>query len=258
MTILDKIFEYKREEVAAARAQTPLAELKAIAADQPAPLGFVKALDQPSLSLIAEIKKASPSEGLIRADFDPAAIAKIYKDSGAQCLSVLTDGPSFQGSPENLRKAKAASGLPCLRKDFIDDPYQVYEARAMGADAILLIAASLETGTIRDLQGLAWELGMDVLVETHSPEEVDQAKEAKATFVGVNNRNLADFNTDLAISVELIPTVAPWAFAVSESALRTPDDLRRVAEAGARAVLIGTTFCRSADIGAKVREVMAI
>lgn len=221
--------------------------------------GFHRALrESPSpLALIAEVKKASPSRGLIRADFDPVTIAQSYERAGADALSVLTDVDYFQGHPTNIRLAREATSLPCLRKDFLDDPYQVYEARAWGADAILLIVASLSREQIADLAGLANELGMDVLVEVHNAEETEVALDLKCPLIGVNNRNLADFTTDLATSERLIPLIAPHATAISESALETPADLARVKAAGARGVLIGTTFCQNPDIEAKVREVMS-
>jgi indole-3-glycerol phosphate synthase len=206
--------------------------------------------------LIAEVKKASPSKGLIRADFDPSAIAHIYRGAGADCLSVLTDERYFQGSLENLAIAREASGLPCLRKDFILDPYQVYEARAWGADCILLIVAGLESGQLRDLSQLAKSLGMDVLVEVHSEPEAEIALSLGADLIGVNNRNLADMTTSLQTSLDLLPILSEHALTVSESALSSRAEVDLVRIAGARAVLIGTTFCAASDIGSKVREVM--
>lgn len=257
MSVLERIFEGKRREVAAAKAAIPLERIKRLAADAPAPRGFLRALEAaPPLALIAEVKKASPSKGLIRPDFDPAEIARAYERAGAACLSVLTDAPHFQGSPENLKLARAATHLPCLRKDFLDDAYQIYEARAWGADAVLLIVASLSMDRLKELQSLAWELGMDVLVEVHSEAEVEKARQAGSRLVGVNNRDLSDFSTSLTLSERLIPTIKDWAFCVSESALETRADLDRVQAAGAKAVLIGTAFCASTDIEGKVHEVM--
>jgi len=209
-----------------------------------------------SPSLIAEVKKASPSQGLIRADFDPAEIARTYEEAGAQCLSVLTDSPNFQGSLENLKLCREATNLPCLRKDFVYDPYQVYESRAWGADAILLIVAMLEAGQLNELYYLARDLRMDVLVEIHNDEELRRAIDLKADLIGINNRDLNTFKTDIQTSVNLLPFLPAGVVSVSESALATRADVETVHQAGARAVLIGTTFCGSPDIGAKVREVM--
>lgn len=258
MSVLDRIFGVKHQEVAAAKARVSEAELRSQIADQEPPRGFLRALRLPAydLALIAEVKKASPSKGLIRPDFDPAAIARAYATAGATALSVLTDVPHFQGAPEYLKIARAASGLPALRKDFLDDPYQLYEARAWGADAILLIVAALDDVQLRDLHALAQELGMDALVEVHTQEETDRALTLGCPLIGVNNRDLGDFKTSLTISDALLPQIAPHALAVSESALETRTDLDRVKQAGAKAVLIGTTFCAAPNIEAKVREVM--
>jgi len=255
---LTRIFVRKHEEVAAAKLLTPIDDLVAQVADAPPTRGFLEAIQNSPhpLALIAEVKKASPSKGVIRADFDPVEIALTYARAGADCLSVLTDIDFFQGSPENLWRARAATQIPCLRKDFVDDPYQVCEARAWGADAILLIVAALEKHQVSDLHALAVELGMDVLVEVHTEVEMEVALDLRCPLVGVNNRNLADFTTDLATSERLIPTIARQATAISESALETPEDLHRVQQAGARGVLIGTTFCSSPDIGSKLKEVM--
>ncbi len=258
MSVLEQIFKDKREEVEKAKRNTPLEELVSVSKDAEAPRGFRAALAKPNrdLALIAEVKKASPSEGLIREDFDAGRIAQTYERAGADALSVLTDSKYFQGGADNLRAAKEATKLPCLRKDFIYDPYQVYEARAWGADAVLLIVASLELSQIVELSGLIEELGMDALVEVHSEKEVELALAAKAKLIGVNNRDLSTFVTDLAMSERLLPIVSPHAATVSESALKTRADLDRVKAAGANAVLIGTTFCKALDIETKVREVM--
>jgi indole-3-glycerol phosphate synthase len=259
VSALDRIFARKHEEVAAARLAVPIEELKARARDAGPTRGFHRALRESpsSLALIAEVKRASPSRGLIRADFDPVTISQAYERAGADALSILTDVDYFQGHPANIRLAREATSLPCLRKDFLDDPYQVYEARAWEADAILLIVAWLSREQIADLAGLANELGMDVLVEVHNAEETEVALNLMCPLIGVNNRNLADFTTDLSTSERLIPLIAPHATAISESALETPADLARVKAAGARGVLIGTTFCQNPDIEAKVREVMS-
>lgn len=260
--MLDKIFARKREEIEAAKAACPADRLLRIARDMPPVLGFKKALvESPRpISLIAEVKKASPSKGVIRADFDAVEVACAYRAAGVQCLSVLTDRDYFQGAPEYLTEAKKATGLPCLRKDFVCDPYQIYEARAWGADCILLIVAGLPKNQIADFRGLATELGMDTLIEVHDEAEAEIAIELGGDLVGVNNRNLKDFHTSLTVSERVLPILKaslPSAVLVSESALETQADLLRVQEAGARSVLIGTSFCASPDIESKVREVMA-
>jgi indole-3-glycerol phosphate synthase len=258
MSVLDRIFETKREEVAEAKVRAPLSVVMSLAAEASPPRGFRAALasSERRPALIAEVKKASPSQGVIREDFDPAEVARSYERVGAQALSVLTDSHYFQGSLQNLVKAREAVALPALRKDFICDPYQIYEARAYGADAVLLIAASLAEGELTDLQASAKELGMDVLVEVHSIEEAEVALRVGADLVGINNRNLADFSTDLAITESVAPLLRGRALIVSESALGSLADIGRVARAGAAAVLIGTAFCAAADIEGKVREVM--
>lgn len=258
MSVLDRIFARKRDEVAAAKTQVSLEDLKRQAADNEPTRGFKRHLDNAlsPVALIAEVKKASPSKGLIRENFDAVEVATAYERAGANCLSVLTDGPGFQGSPENLIRARAAVRLPCLRKDFIDDPYQVWQARAWNADAILLIATSLEVAQIRDLKALAEELGMDALVEVHDEADLERAVAAGATFVGVNNRDLGDFTVDVATTERLLPLLPAGTLKVSESALEKKADIDRVSAAGARAVLIGTSFCASPDIESKVREVM--
>ncbi len=258
MSVLDRIFAVKHEEVAAAKLKVSLSDLKATVADAAPTRGFRDALlNAPHfLGLIAEVKKASPSQGLIRPNFDPKEVAEAYERVGANALSVLTDVPHFQGSPANLGIARNATSLPCLRKDFVDDPYQVYEARAWGADAVLLILASLGQNQAAELQDLIWSLGMDALVEVHTAQEAEVALAIKANLIGVNNRNLADFKTDLAYSDQILPMIRDHAVAISESALNSFADLERVRIAGARAVLIGTSFCASPDIESKVREVM--
>ncbi|HVL39551.1 MAG TPA: indole-3-glycerol phosphate synthase TrpC [Fimbriimonadaceae bacterium] len=257
MNRLDAIFETKRAEVAEARAQTPLSELRSLAADQAPTRGFRRSLEgHQDLGLIAEVKQSSPSRGIIRADLDAAQVASAYERAGAHCLSVLTDRRYFGGSRENLEVARKTTKLPVLRKDFLFDPYQVWEARAWGADAVLLIVAGLERSSIQDLQALARELGMDALVEVHTCDEAEVALESGADLVGVNNRNLATFETSLDTSLEILPMLRGRALAVSESALESRRDLDRVKAAGAEAVLIGTTFCAAPDIEAKVQEVM--
>lgn len=260
MNVLDRIFESKREEIAAAKARVSVQELTDLAQGQPL-IPFKEALRNSvhAVSLIAEVKKASPSKGVIREDFDAVEIAASYQSAGADCLSVLTDTQYFQGSPSYLQQIKATVGLPCLRKDFICDPYQVLEARAWGADAVLLIAASLSRSEIADLRSEIESQGMDAFLEVHNEEEAGLAIELGFTFVGVNNRDLKDFKTDLTRSEKLLPLLKaglPNAVLVSESALQTREDVDRVERAGARSVLIGTTFCASPDIDAKVKEVM--
>jgi indole-3-glycerol phosphate synthase len=258
MSKLAEIFENKRQEVAASKADLPPNELRSRLADLPPTSGFLAALQRSphDLSLIAEVKAASPSQGQIRPNFDPAEVASAYKRAGAECLSVLTDRVYFGGDPQNIAIAKAASGLPALRKDFIDDEYQIDQARVWGADAILLIVAALDPLRLGDLHGYAESLGLDVLVEIHNFEEAEVALQCGAKLIGVNNRDLSTFRTSLEVSDQLLPIIAPHAFAVSESALATRADLDRVKAAGACGVLIGTTFCASADIQAKVHEVM--
>jgi indole-3-glycerol phosphate synthase len=258
VSVLDKIFERKAEEVAEAKKHLPLATVRLMAEGAGSTRGFRAALERAAdIALIAEVKKASPSKGVIRANFDPVEVARAYEAAGAHALSVLTDVDYFQGSAENLRRARGSTSLPCLRKDFLNDEYQIYEARAWGADAVLLIVASLDDAQLKDLHSLAKSLAMDVLVEVHSREETERALQLGADLVGVNNRNLADFTTSLAISESLIPLIAPHALAVSESALESRHDIDRVKAAGAKAVLIGTSFCAAENVGAKLREVMA-
>jgi indole-3-glycerol phosphate synthase len=255
---LARIFDVKRVEVEEAKRTVPLSEVMEQAKAAGPTRGFKKALEKelPRMGLIAEVKKASPSQGLIRSDFDPAEIALSYERAGAHALSVLTDEKHFQGSKGNLKLARAATALPALRKDFLYDPYQVYEARAWGADAILLIVASLEPAQITELRGLARELGMDSLVEVHTEDEAQIAIELGCDLIGVNNRDLATFKTDLNASDRILPMISSDAFAISESGLETLEDIVRVQDEGARAVLIGTTFCAAPDIEAKVEEVM--
>jgi indole-3-glycerol phosphate synthase len=258
MSVLDEIFAHKADEVASAKRRVSEFDLRSKARDSSPPRGFLKALSGAStdLALIAEVKKASPSKGVIRPDFRPADVARAYEEAGAQALSVLTDERYFQGSAENLEIARRSTKLPCLRKDFLNSPYQLYEARAWEADAILLIVAALERNQLVDLHALGTDLGMDILVEVHDVQETNLAIELGCPLIGVNNRNLQDFSVSLTISEELLPIISPSAFAVSESALEKHEDLERVREAGARAVLIGTSFCAADNIEKKVKEVM--
>ncbi len=261
MTILDRIVAYKRNEVAAARASVPVTELRARAADSPRPRGFHAALNdktQTGYALIAEIKRASPSKGLIRENFDAADHARAYASGGAACLSVLTDGPSFQGRPEDLFAVRAAVGLPVLRKDFMIDPYQIVESRAWGADCILLIMACLGDAQARELYDAARELALDVLVEAHDAEEAARALALGARLIGVNNRDLRTFVTSLETTERLAKLIGDRAFLVSESGIETPADLDRLSTAGARAFLVGESLMRAHDIEFATRELLGL
>ncbi|HYF76028.1 MAG TPA: indole-3-glycerol phosphate synthase TrpC [Symbiobacteriaceae bacterium] len=255
--ILDRILATKRQEVAAAYAARPLAEVKAAAAEAPAPRGLRRALAQPAgIQVIAEVKKASPSKGVIRADFDPVAIAQAYESAGAACLSVLTDEQYFQGSLGYLTAIRQAVGLPLLRKDFIIDPYQVYEARAAGADAILLIVAAFpeDPQPMFDLAALAADLGMDVLTEVHTGDELTIALTSpSANLIGINNRDLKSFHTSLDVTFGLVPRVPADRLLVSESGITGHDDLVRLEAAGAKAVLVGESLMRQSDVAAALR-----
>lgn len=256
-SILQEIRQTKIAEAMVAKSlQGP--EIEALLRGQTPPRGFLKRIHRhrEGAALIAEVKKASPSEGVIRADFDAVEIARTYERAGAQCLSVLTDQQYFQGSAENLMRVREAVSLPLLRKDFIVDEFQIRESRAYGADAVLLIAAILTKYELEQYREIAEDLGMDALVEVHNEIEAFAAIESGARLIGVNNRDLDTFETDLSTSERLFEILQGHATLVSESALRTHEDVRRVTEAGASAVLIGTTFCRAPDIEAKVHEVM--
>jgi indole-3-glycerol phosphate synthase len=259
--ILAHICNDVRAEVAARKAARGTEALKhEIAARNDPPRGFGFALKSASTSgrygLIAEVKKASPSGGLIRPDFDPAEIARAYQEGGATCLSVLTEARHFQGEPAHLKAARAAVPLPVLRKDFIVDPWQVYESRAMGADCILLIMAALSDAQARELEQIAMSLDLDVLVEVHDREELDRALALETSLIGINNRNLKTLRTDLAVTIELAPLVPPDRFLIAESGIRNSDDLRRLAKVGPNCYLVGESLMREPDVAAATRALL--
>ncbi len=259
--ILAEICAKKREEIAAAKQARPLREVERAAAQASPPRGFVKALEarvkSSGYGLIAEIKMASPSGGMIRPDFDPAAIARAYEQGGAACLSVLTDRPYFKGEAAHLISARAACSLPVLRKDFMLDPYQVFEAREMGADCILLILAALSDKEAAELEHAARGLGMDVLAETHDPVEMKRALKLKTRLIGVNNRNLRTLRTDLRTTENLGSLLPKDRLLTSESGISAPVDLARLARAGARCFLVGEALLRQQDLAEAVRALLA-
>ncbi len=258
--ILAKIEAYKREEIAAAKRVRPLAVVEREAKAASGPRGFLRAIEQKlagdNFALIAEIKKASPSRGLIREDFDPPALAQAYEAGGAACLSVLTDAPSFQGDLNHLRQARAATALPVLRKDFMYDTYQVAEARAAGADCILIIMASVDDACAADLEAAAADLGMDVLVEVHDADELGRAILLKSRLIGINNRNLKTFETTLGTSEHLARSIPADHVIVGESGIFTPTDIERLSKSGISTFLVGESLMRQADVTAATRALL--
>ena len=259
--ILDAILEHKRRELERHRRATPFAELEAQAKQAPAPLNLSGALLGDRVRLIAEVKKASPSKGLLAADFDPAALAACYAENGAAAVSVLTESDHFQGSLEHLRLVKQAVwsyGLPVLRKDFVYDPYQLYEARANGADAVLLIVAMLDPAQLEELLEAARGLWLQALVEVHSQQEMETALEAGAEVIGVNHRDLKTFEVDISLSAMLKPLVPRGKILVAESGISSPDDVQRLKGVGVNAVLVGEALVTAQDTAAKVRELSSV
>jgi indole-3-glycerol phosphate synthase len=258
VTILERILAVKREEIGAAKERSPAATVEAKARSAPAPRDFVGALRAKRPAVIAEIKKASPSRGVLREHFDPAVIAASYARAGAACLSVLTDRQFFQGHTTHLVAARGACALPVLRKDFVVEPYQVYESRALGADCILLIAACLAKDELLELERVAKGLAMAVLVEVHDAEELEIALALETPLIGINNRDLKTFETRLETTIGLLPRVPPGRVTVTESGVLAPDDVKRMRSAGVETFLVGEAFMRSPDPGEALKRLFPL
>ncbi len=256
MSVLQDICDRKRRHILQKQSGTSLEDLKSISANTPPPCGFIRALSAKSRAIIAEIKKASPSKGVIRTDFDAPSIAKTYEDNGAACLSVLTDEPYFQGHDDYLRAIRNTVSLPLLRKDFMLDPYQIYESRALGADCILLIMAALETSQAQELYSLSQELGMDVLVEIHDAEELEEALKLKPSMIGINNRNLKTLEVDIQTSFDLSSKIPSPVLKIAESGISDRETLLSLQSAGFDGFLIGESLMREEDIGDALQKLL--
>ncbi len=254
---LEKILESKREEVAGQKGLLPLSELKQRLGEVPPPLDFKGALRSRDCALIAEVKRSSPSKGRIREDFDPVAIARLYAENGAAAVSVVTESRFFEGRPSFLTQIRKSVQVPLLRKDFMIDSYQIYEGRLLGADAVLLIARILEASRLSEFVGLSSELGLSSLVEIHDEADLEKAVSAGAEIIGINNRDLSTFATDLGVSLRLAPLVPSGALVISESGIRSRRDMERLMAAGIRGFLVGETLMRERDVAGKMRELLA-
>jgi len=258
MTILEEILAYKRQELAQVREEVPFERLERMSQERARPLDFASALAQPGLSLIAEVKRASPSQGPIAPRLEPVHLARLYQENGSRAISVLTEGRYFQGHIQHLSAIRAEVSLPLLRKDFLFEEYQIYEARAYGADAVLLIAAILPDQVLRSLLSLTRELGLEALLEVHNREELERALAVGPRIIGINNRNLIDFSVDLDTTIRLRPHIPGDIIVVSESGIRSRADVERLAEAGVDAILVGEALVTAQDLAAKVRELASL